>query len=275
MKLLKMFFALSLMIATFYSCQKDETVTAFDEISLSQQETQAAEALADVDMLVDEAIDLRFLQLKSASIDGSAYLGDCPVVTVNKDASPQVMTIDFGTSCTGKDGKIRSGKVIVTSTSFKTFPSVRTKSFDNFFVDGKKLEGSVVKTISKDQENNIRTAQLQEDITITFPDKEGKAKRVANLTRQYQRNAIANNEDNQIVSWGTVEFTRISGVKLTKTIAEANPLVYKLACRHIVSGVVIITTSANGSWTIDYGNGECDNKATLTKGDKTKEIVIR
>jgi hypothetical protein len=142
-------------------------------------------------------------------------------------------------------------------------------------VDGKKIDGSVVKTISKDQENNIRTAVIQENITITFPDNEGTAKRVASLTRQYERGLLATRLDNQIITWGTVEFTRLSGVKLTKTITAANPLVFKVACHHIVSGMISVTTSNNKSWTLDYGNGECDNKATLTIGDKTKEIRIR
>lgn len=275
MKRLKMFFALSLLFIAFNSCQKNEVTPVFDETTLSQQDTQAEEVLADVDLLVDEALDLNYGFLKSASIESSVYLSDCPAITVNRTASPQVMTIDFGTSCTGKDGKVRSGKIIVTSTAFNTFPSVRTKSFDNFSVDGKKIEGSVVKTISKDQENNIRTAQIQENITIIFRDTEGTAKRIANLTRQYQRNTLANREDNQVVSWGTVEFTSVSGVKSTKTITAEKPLVFKAACHHIVSGTVSFTTSNNRSWTIDYGNGYCDNKATLTIGDKTKEITIR
>jgi len=275
MKRLKMFFALSLMLVAFNSCQKDENTQVFDEALLSQQETQAEEALADIDILVDEALDSNMGQLKSASIESSVYLNDCPVITVNKEASPQVITIDFGTSCTGKDGKIRSGKIIITSASFKTFPSVRDKSFDNYFVDGKKIEGSIVKTISKDQENNIRTAVIQENITITFPEGEGTAMRVANLTRQYQRNALFNPFDNQVVSWGTVEFTRISGVKITKTVTAENPLIFKVACHHIVSGIVSFTTSNNQSWTLDFGDGACDNKAILTVGDKTKEIRIR
>jgi hypothetical protein len=275
MKRLKMFFALSLMFIAFHSCRKDEVAPAFDEISLSQQETQAEEVFADIDLLVDEALDLNFGALKSASIESAAYLSDCPVVTVDKTATPQVMTIDFGTACTGKDGKVRSGKIAVTSTSFTTFPSVRDKSFDNYYVDGKKIEGSVTKTISKDQENNIRTAVIAENVTITFPDGEGKATRVANMTRQYQRNTLADPADNRVVSWGTVEFTRVSGVKITKTITAEKPLVFKTACHHIVSGMVSFTSSNNKSWTIDYGNGECDNLATLTIGDKTKEIRIR
>jgi hypothetical protein len=275
MKRLKVFFAVTILFTAFQSCQKDEVTPAIDEISMSQQETQAEETLNDIDILVDEAVDSNIGILKSASLESLSYLTDCPVVTVNKTAVPQVMTIDFGTSCTGKDGKKRSGKIIVTSTSFNTFPSVRDKSFDNFFVDSKKVEGSVTKTISKDQENNIRTAVILENITITFPDGEGTAKRVANLTRQYQRNILANKEDNQVVSWGTVDFTRISGVKVTKTITSGDALVFKLACHHMVSGTVTFTTSNDRKWSINYGNGDCDNKATLTSGDKTKEITIR
>jgi hypothetical protein len=275
MKQFKLVFAVCLMFIGFNSCQKEENTVIVDEISLSQQETQAEEALADVDLLVDEAVDSNFSLLKSASIESAAYLTDCPVITVNKTATPQVITIDFGTACTGKDGKVRSGKIIVNSTSFNTFPSVRDKSFDNYFVDGKKIEGSVTKTITKDQENNIRTAVIKENITITFSDGEGKATRSANLTRQYQRNGLLNPADNQIVSWGTVEFTRISGLKVSKTINSADPLVFKVACHHIVSGTVSVTTSNNRSWTINYGDGSCDDKATLTIGDKTKEIKIR
>jgi hypothetical protein len=274
MKRLSMFIAISLMFVGFNSCQKDEVATTVDETTLSQQETLAEETLADVDLLVDEAVDSNFSLLKSATLENAAYLTDCPVITINKTATPQVMTIDFGTSCSGKDGKIRSGKIIVTSTSFNTFPSVRDKSFVNYFVDGKKIEGSVTKTITKDQENNIRTAVLQENITITFPNNEGTAKRIANLTRQYLRNKLANPADNQIVSWGTVEFTRVSGVKVTKTITSADPLVFKVACHHIVSGTVSVTTSDNRSWTINYGDGACDAKATLTMDGKTKEIKI-
>lgn len=275
MKRFSMFCVISLMLATFNSCQKEDAPAAIDEVNLSLQETQSEEMMNDVDMLVDEAIDSNTGNLKSAIVSNYAYLNDCPVITISKDASPEVLTIDFGTSCTGEDGKVRSGKIIVTSGSFNTFPSIRTKTFDNFYVDGKKIEGEVIKTISKDQENNIRTAEINEDITITFPDNEGSASRVANITRQYDRGARVVRLDNQVVSWGTVEFTRISGVKITKTIAQENPLVFRNACHHMVSGVVSVATSNNQNWTIDYGNGTCDNLAILTINGQAKEIRIR
>lgn len=274
MKRLVMFITCSLFFTLFNSCQKDQTTAAIDDVTLSQQETQSEEILSDVDLLVDEAIDSNAGQLKSATIN-TAYLTDCPVITIDTTSVPQVMTIDFGTSCTGKDGKVRSGKIIVTSTAFRTFPSVRDRTFDNYYVDGNKVEGSITKTIEKVQENHIRTATLQENVTITFADGAGTATRVASLTRQYQRGVLANPSDNQIVSWGTVEFTRASGVILNKTISADTPLVFKTECHHIVSGIVSVTTSNNVSWTIDYGNGDCDNLATLTRNGKTKQITIR
>ena len=275
MKRFRKILAVSLMFIAFTSCQKKDVATAFDEITLSQQETQSEEALSDIDLLVDEAVDSNSGQFKAAIIGNTSYLSDCALITINNTVSPKVITIDFGTSCTGKDGKIRSGKIIVTSDSFTTFPSVRNKTFDNYYVDGKKIQGSVVKTITKDQENNIRTAVISENVTINFPGSEGTATRVANLTRQYQRGVLANSTDNKIVSWGTVDFTRVSGVKVNKTVTAENPLVFSVACHHIVSGVVSITTSNNFSWTIDFGTGACDNIATLTMGNKTKEIRIR
>jgi hypothetical protein len=275
MKQLIKVLAASVIFLAYSSCQKNDIVTPPDEITVSLQETLGEEILADIDLLVDDAIDLNSSQLKSATIGNSAYLTECPAITTNSTTAPKTITIDFGTSCTGKDGKIRSGKIIVTSESFTTFPSVRKKTFEKYVVDGKKIQGTVIKTISKDQVNNIRTAEIKETITIIFPGTEGSATRVATLTRQYQRGVIGTAADNKIASWGTVEFTRVSGVKLTKTIMAATPLIFSVACHHIVSGIVTFKTSKDTGWSINYGAGECDNLATLTNGTKTKEIKIR
>jgi hypothetical protein len=257
------------------SCQKREFQATIDEVILSQQDTQSEEVLTDVDLIVDDALAQNAGMLKSGTIGNSVYLTSCTTIHLNTQVSPQVLTIDFDASCTGKDGKVRSGKIIVSSTSFNTYPSVRNKTFENYSVDGKKIEGSIVKTILKDNVNNIRTASFQEDITIHLQNNEGSAHRVANLTKQYLLNNLGVQDDNQVKFWGTVEFTRLTGVKITKTVTEANPLVYSASCHHIVSGLVSITTSTNHSWSIDFGSGECDNKAILTIGNKSKEITIR
>jgi hypothetical protein len=257
------------------SCQKNELRATIDEVILSQQDTQSEELLADVDLIVEDALTQNASLLKSGTIGNSAYLTSCAVITLNTKVSPQLLTIDFGSSCTGSDGKMRSGKIIVTSVAFNTYPSVRNKAFENYFVDGKKIEGSVVKTILSDNVNNIRTATTLEDITINLQNNEGTVHRVAGITRQYLLNNLGVRDDNQVKTWGMVEFTRVSGIKVTKTVTAENPLLYSASCHHIVSGTVLIATSTNHNWSIDFGNGECDSKAILTIGNKSKEITIR
>jgi hypothetical protein len=274
MKNFRIIFTLALFVLAINGCQKNVDITVNDDL-LINQETVAEQTLVDLDALVDEAIGLKLLGLKSAAIDGFYYVNSCPVITMNLNATPKVMTIDFGTGCKGKDGKERSGKIIVTSTSLENFTIQRTKTFENFFVEGKKIEGTVTRTLTFDREDHSKVANVKEDVTITFPDNGGKATRKSNMTREYQLFVLGVPKDNVIKSWGTSEFTRVSGIKLTKTIEEANPLVFKMECHQIVSGVVSFKTSDNRSWSIDYGTGACDNKAVVTKDGQTKEITLR
>lgn len=243
------------------------------EVSLV--ETQLDETMESIDLLVDEAIGNNASLLRSASVDSNLYLTDCPTIRIDTLAVPHVMTIDFGSGCTGKDGRVRSGKIIVTATSFKVFPSVRQKTFDNFVISGKKIMGTVTKTIQRDATNGIRTASLQENIVVIQLEKADTLSRSTDITRQYRRNVLADKSDDQTLTWGTVVNTRPNGVTVTKTVAESNPLVFEAFCKHIVSGVASFSTSKGKTWSIDYGDGSCDNKATFTGDGKTKEITIR
>ena len=276
------FLTLGLACVMLPSCQNNGTGILNDESALigvdapavaSLDETQIDEAMESVDLLIDEAILNHVSLLRSASAD-NAYLTDCPVITVDTIAVPHVMTIDFGTTCTGKDGRIRSGKIIVKASSFKLFPSVRQKTFENFMVDGRKIEGTVSKTIQKDLINISRTANIKENIQIINTVKGDTISRVSDMTRLYKMNVLADKTDDQTLTWGSAVNTRTNGVSSTKTIAEATPLLFQASCRHIVSGIASFENSLGRKWSIDYGDGTCDDKATLTVNGKSKEITI-
>jgi hypothetical protein len=274
MKNFRFLFAALLLLLGVNSCQKDEFAGVTDDL-LIDQETVSEQSLVDLDALVEEALGLQLSFLKSATTDGNYLDSKCPVITADLTASPKTITIDFGTGCTGKDGKVRSGKIIVTSTTLENFTKETLRTFVNFFVDGKKIEGSVAKTITLNREDHSRVANIKEDVTITFPDNGGKITRKANMTREYQLFVLGFLKDNVITSWGTATVTRKSGVTVTRTIDQAKPLVFKMECHQIVSGVVLIKTSDNHTLSIDYGKGDCDNKATVTKDGVTREINIR
>lgn len=152
--------------------------------------------------------------------------------------------------------------------------SVRQKTFDNFMVDGRKIEGTVSKTILRDATNLIRTALVKENILVINTLKSDTLNRITDLTNQYKRNVLANKTDDQTLTWGSVINTRPNGVVVTKTIAETSPLVFAASCKHIVSGIASFENSKGRKWSIDYGDGSCDDKATLTVNGKSKEITI-
>lgn len=274
MKNIRFLFAVLLVLLGVNSCQKDEFAGVNDDL-LIDQETVAEQSLVDLDALVEEALGIRLPFLKTASIEGDYYVNKCPVITADLTSTPKTLTIDFGTACTGKDGKVRSGKIIVTSTTIENFSKVTVRTFDNFFTDGKKFEGSITKTITLNREDHSRIANIRENVTITFPKDGGKITRNSDMTREYQLFVLGVAKDNVITSWGTATVTRKNGVVVTRGIAESNPLVFKMDCHQIVSGVVQIKTSNDHSMTIDYGKGDCDNKATVTKDGVTREITIR
>jgi hypothetical protein len=237
-------------------------------------ETQLDETMEATDLLIEEAITNNASLLRSVSADSNQYLTDCPVITIDTVSRPHVMTIDFGTTCTGKDGRVRSGKIIVSATSFKVFPSVRNKIFDNYIVDGKKIEGTVTKTAQKDLTNISRTANIKENILIINLEKGDTLSRISDITRLYKKNVLADKTDDQTLTWGSVVVKRPNGVVMTKTIADTSALVFQASCRHIVSGIASFENSKGRKWSINYGDGSCDNKAILTVNGKSKEITI-
>ena len=148
------------------------------------------EIMAGIDILADEAISLKLNAGKSTSDDGNFYLNSCPVITFYKNADPQVIIVDFGTGCEGKDRKVRSGRIIITSTKFKNATAECIKTFEDFYVDGKKIEGTLSKTTTLNLEDHIIVAEVEEDIAITFSDNEGTTNRKASLIRRNELNII-------------------------------------------------------------------------------------
>jgi len=72
---------------------------------------------------------------------------------------------------------------------------------------------------------------------------------------------------------GSGSYTSSLGAQVNREIIE--PLRRELSCRYPVSGLVEITPANNQLRILDYGDGECDNLAELSIGDRTITIVLR
>ncbi len=186
---------------------------------------------------------------------------------------PKTVTLDFGTGCLGRDGKLRKGKIITVYTGRMSVPgSKATTTFDNYYVDSFKIEGTHI------NENVSASNQQAYNVKVVNG-------RITNTSNGKWKLWNSNKTITQIEGNGTPIFPlddvfRITGtasgsnsVGATWTSAITEPLIKKFTCRWIVKGVVVITRNAHVA-TLDYGNGNCDNQALITVNGNSRTIIL-
>jgi hypothetical protein len=74
---------------------------------------------------------------------------------------------------------------------------------------------------------------------------------------------------------GEASGTAKRGEKLLEwSTAISSPLIKNFACRYIVDGVLDIRKGSAVVASLDYGDGGCDNKASLTVSGQTRIISL-
>lgn len=259
-------FALLALTFIFVSCQKED-ITSTDDISAEQSFT-------DVENVMDDAGDEALFRIAEVE-PGSG----CPTITWAQDKGtyPNTVTIDFGESCVGSNGRVRSGKLVVELTgSYYTEGMVRTITPDGFTVNGWTLEGTrTVTNMGLNEQSQMYWTVVVEGAKLT--DNEGnfgtwEASRVRTLVEGAETEGC---EDNVVAITGGSSGVGRQGKSFTATIIE--PIIKPRSCRWPVSGVREVQVEGRDApRSLDFGDGECDNVATLTfPNGRTKEIELR
>src|SRR4029450_3470330 len=163
--------------AAFFSCQKETSLNnPTNEVTEEQAATYSDES-AQADASLDDVADM---SMAAADADNSAaigrttrlyvpdfaelrlVIGTCPTITVSPNDStyPKTITIDFGDSCVGNDGKLRSGKIVLHLTGpLRRSGSVLTITLENFYINHIHLEGT--KAITNLSENGAIKFSVQ------------------------------------------------------------------------------------------------------------------
>ena len=229
--------ALVILSSIFQSCSKDEQEknTVDQEILAVNGQIDFANEL-DFNLGLDVATDNDTYSSRTANTE--MFFPQCATIAVN-DATlgvfPKVFTIDFGTGCLD-NGILRSGIITITFDDYFTnFGSQMTIERNNYYVNGRKIEGTVV------YENQTTTPQIPKwTRTVT----NGKITTVAGTeftfsgTRTVQQTAgvstLALGDNVYEVLSGNHTVNRPNGTSLTVTVVT--PLIKKYACNYISQG---------------------------------------
>ena len=284
MKTRRIIHILSLVLAAsffFVACQKDDAKTGLTDEDVAKAEDDAlTEAVFDDIMnSVDNAVNIVDNWIWRGGLKSATVSDSCPSVTVDHPDStrwPKVITIDYGdTQCEGFYGQTRKGKIIITITDRYIKPgSERTIELENYYINGIHVEGT--KTVTNNGRNNDGNLSFTIELVngkITTPD-------TIVITREFTRTREWVAGDDTWNRWDDVYFitgsasgTNFKGESYTRNILTA--LEWATSCRFIMSGSIEIQVGEKSPIVIDYGDGECDNKATVTKNGETREILLK
>jgi len=201
----------------------------------------------------------------------------CFTVTVTpreRGVFPKTVTLDFGTGCE-INGHVRKGKIITVYSGPLHIPgSKAVTELDGYQVDGRSIEGRfVIQNTTEPGSNQRRFSRSVTNAKMTHLAT-GKWKMWSGVMVMLQV------EGNGTPLWPADDVYQLTGRREgqnsegRKWVAEtASPLVKAFACRWISQGILKVSVSGTVG-ELNYGDGTCDNEATLTINGRSRTLKL-
>lgn len=246
----------------FSSCTKKEGT--FDSDSGTSYST-TDNLFKDVNKVINDAAADKNLNGKTDETEAGNTCATVTVTPSDLTTFPKTVVVDFGTlGCTDQYGVYRKGQVTAIFTDYLHNPGAHVHvTFQNYSVNLNKVEG-VYDLANTSIGSSSRTFRD----TIT--------------------NGKITTSDNKVCTWNATRYsTQTGGFSTTLTISDdeytgggtssgigfngksfdavSTNVLWKLACKYLVSGTVTIHSNNDPKPVIvDFGNGTCDNKYNVS-----------
>ena len=270
-KILSLLFVIGLF---FGGCSNDDN----QPTSRITDEDIANESKIDASMKdIDEIIEGQYLMQSGfsakESTDSPSHLPSCATVTSVLNGTTWTLTMDFGTEgCQLSNGNVLKGKIIISfSNDFQVQSKVISFTFENFYHNNIQLNGNRTLTWTKVNANGHPESSLNTNLTLTLENGAIYTRTGVRITEWTEGYDTPNdkNDDIRLVT-GNWTTTSPNGT-ISATI---NTALKKLGnCHFYVEGVITFTKNDSEA-ILDFGNGECDNQATLTINGEVRIITL-
>ena len=199
----------------------------------------------------------------------------CATVSVDNDEFPKTITINYAEGCTGRMGLEKKGIVSIHMTdTILNEGAVYTLTFENMIMGQREISKTATYTNEGLNESDHWVISFESFSTTSFE----KQDELYIIVREFS------GEQEWLEGFDTPEatddilllsrngsITVNDELRFEKTTIE--PLLIDRSCKYPLSGIVEITR-AGETMTIDYGTGECDNLAQVTKDGVSEEIEL-
>ena len=285
MKKIRFLLILTVSLAFLYSCEKDQGIADdnvqqddVNDIENSQRVSEDQSAVDDIFEVVEEISSRRFPF--NMHIDLPLRRSDCATITIDTPNDtihwPKTVTIDFGEEgCVGSDGVLRKGKIIAVFTGPLHRPgNMVTINLENYMVNRFAVEGT--KQMKNIGRNDLGMPQMRITVvnaSITAPNgKESthESIRVRTFSEGFDTPHYFQDDVYRING-------HASGINFNEKSWEMHitePLKRLTICQWFVAGSFVVDIEGRLPREIDFGNGVCDDIATITVGGVTHTIHL-
>ncbi len=245
----------------FTACKKKETY----DYDAADSHSTSDNIFKDINKVInDGAADGGVSGKNESTLDNT-----CATVNVTPSGNfvfPKTVTVDFGLlGCTDQYGVHRRGKVTGVFSDYLHNPGAHVAvTFQDYYVNGNKVEGlynlanTSVNTTSrsfKDTITNGKITRSTDGKTITW-----NATRYSDQTQGFA--STADLSDDEYTGGGQSDGIGFNGKSFSATSTN---VVWRLACKYLVSGLVTIYSGTDPKPVkVDFGNGTCDNVYTVS-----------
>lgn len=256
------------------SCSEEEDAAQVTDETTAQLTAEQSKQSAEADQSADAAFNLMemaYAELEESDGRNASLFTDCVTITISSEGGVTFVTLDFGFGCELNNGAVVSGIINLTYGPVIAGTRNITYVFDNFTYNTKEIAGGGTIYRERNNANGNPQSTVNKTLAITFPNGV-----VADLTGTRVAEWIEGAGsgtwmDNVFLITGDRQIVFSSGFTHDALVTEA--LRREATCPYFVSGVLELTRN-NGSGTLNFGDGTCDNLAVLTIGDQEYIITL-
>lgn len=201
------------------------------------------------------------------------HMSDCATVTVNDSVYPKEIIIEYNAGCTDHSKHTISGKIIITiSDTLSKVGATKTIVFQDIYIDSVNVElNASYKNLGVNADSNwvIQNIYSQK---ITLTDGTVLSKINQDTLEWLSGFGTTKKDDDIFLRTGSGSINMNDSLIYSRKITT--PLLFDKSCEFILSGVIELY-KAGTTVVIDYGDGTCDDIATVTTDGSTEEINLR
>ncbi|MBC9911421.1 hypothetical protein [Chitinophaga varians] len=274
----------------FFACKKEVTTDAVtnnendnNTLVVASHETQVQGMYSDLfETAAIAAVDQNVAgNVRKADYADYANVTGCPSILISSadpTVWPKQLVIDYGDACRDNYGVTRSGKVYINFTGFLFSNGTRVEiTLEGYKYNGIPVAGkNVISGISYNTITGVKYTSEITDGRVSYADTLIVGYASKKTVTQTAGGGTPTPNDNVYSLEGNAAITYVKGGPAgSATITTQSPLIKATACKWVSQGKLLVAYNSLSA-VIDYGNGVCDDKATITiNGDKVREVTLK